>query len=107
MFRAGHAGALFFCVHGAGESALSFAALAREVKHFATLVAFDLPAHGYSKCPPVEDGLAIESLCDLTTATLKTVMEIFPEKNVVIVGHSLGGSIACRVVETLINVEKL
>jgi protein phosphatase methylesterase 1 len=40
---------LFFCIHGAGNSALSFATLAKEVKHFGTLLAFDLKAHGYSK----------------------------------------------------------
>ena len=31
-------------------------------------------------------------------------MQRFPDKNVVVVGHSLGGSIACRVVETLTNI---
>jgi len=34
-------------------------------------------------------------------------MQKFTDKNVVIVGHSLGGSIATRVVEVLTNVEKL
>ena len=34
-------------------------------------------------------------------------MQKYPEKNVVIVGHSLGGSIACRIVDTLTNVEKI
>ena len=48
-FRAGHEGALFFCIHGAGHSALSFATLAKEVKNFGTLVAFDFKGHGYSK----------------------------------------------------------
>lgn len=49
VFRAGDAGALFFCIHGAGHSALSFATLAKEVKNFGTLVAFDLKGHGFSK----------------------------------------------------------
>ena len=34
-------------------------------------------------------------------------MQKYPDKNVIIVGHSLGGSIACRIVDTLTNVEKL
>jgi len=29
VLRAGDAGAMFFCIHGAGHSALSFATLAR------------------------------------------------------------------------------
>lgn len=32
---------LFFCLHGAGHSAMSFANLASEIKQFATLVSFD------------------------------------------------------------------
>jgi protein phosphatase methylesterase 1 len=34
-------------------------------------------------------------------------MQRFPDKNVVVVGHSLGGSIACRIVDTLTNIEKI
>jgi len=34
-------------------------------------------------------------------------MQKFPDKNVVVVGHSLGGSIACRIVDALTNVEKI
>lgn len=34
-------------------------------------------------------------------------MQKFPDKNVVVVGHSLGGSIACRIVDTLTKVEKI
>ena len=30
---------MFFCIHGAGLSALSFATLAKEVKHFGTIIA--------------------------------------------------------------------
>lgn len=49
VFRAGNEGALYFCIHGAGHSALSFALLAKEVKKFGMLVAFDLKGHGMSK----------------------------------------------------------
>jgi len=40
---------MFFCIHGAGHSAQSFATLAKEVKHFGTLLAFDMKGHGSSK----------------------------------------------------------
>ncbi len=56
---------MFFCIHGAGHSALSFATLAREVKHFGTVLAFDLKGHGSSKKQNNED-YSIETLCSET-----------------------------------------
>ena len=50
---------------------------------------------------------SIETLNAEAIEVLKELMQRFPEKNVVIVGHSLGGSIGCRIVDTLTNVEKL
>ena len=41
---------------------MSFATLAREVKHFATLVAFDLKGHGWSKKNGDNEDLSIETL---------------------------------------------
>lgn len=38
---------------------------------------------------------------------LKELLQRFPDKNMVVVGHSLGGSIACRIVDSLTNKEKL
>lgn len=97
---------MFFCIHGAGQSALSFAALAKEVRQFSTLVAYDLKGHGFSKKGSDQD-YSIEALCNEAVATLRALLLRFPEKNVVIVGHSLGGSIACRITHLLANVEKL
>ena len=34
-------------------------------------------------------------------------MQKYPDKNAILVGHSLGRSIVCRIVKTLTNVEKL
>lgn len=107
VFKAGSEGVLFFCIHGAGHSALSFATLAREVKHFATIVAFDLKGHGFSKKEHEGDDYSIETLCSESVEALKELLQRFPDKNVVVVGHSLGGSIACRIVDSLTNVEKL
>lgn len=39
---------IFLCLHGAGDSACSFACLAGEIKKFATLISFDFRGHGYS-----------------------------------------------------------
>lgn len=65
-FRAGHEGALFFCIHGAGHSAQSFACLAKEVKHFGTLVAFDFKGHGHSKNTKDVEDMSIETLVNET-----------------------------------------
>lgn len=62
MFRAGHEGGLFFCIHGAGHSAMSFALLAKEVKHYGTLVAFDFKGHGFSKNQKNLEDMSIDTL---------------------------------------------
>jgi protein phosphatase methylesterase 1 len=53
---------MFFCIHGAGHSALSFATLAREVRQFGSLFAYDLKAHGHSKKEPGTLDFSIETL---------------------------------------------
>ena len=40
-------GNLFSCLHDAGNSALSFACLAKKVKEFARLVCFDFRGYGF------------------------------------------------------------
>lgn len=53
VYYAGTGGHMFFCMHGAGHSALSFAALARIIKgapYNGTTVAFDFRGHGLHKC---------------------------------------------------------
>ena len=51
-----------FCIHGAGHSAMSFACLAKEVKHFATVVSFDFKGHGASKKYKNTSDLSIASM---------------------------------------------
>jgi len=49
IYHAGTEGHLFFCLHGAGHSALSFAALAKLIKgekYKGTCVSFDFRGHG-------------------------------------------------------------
>ncbi len=94
---------MFFCIHGAGHSALSFATLAKEVKNFGTLVAYDLKGHGFSKKEVGEGDFSIDTLNSEAIETLKELMQRYPEKNVIVVGHSLGGSIGCRIVDILTN----
>jgi len=53
---------MFFCIHGAGHSALSFATLAREVKNFGSLFAYDMKGHGFSKKEAGDGDYSIERL---------------------------------------------
>ena len=50
MYIAGNQGHVFICLHGAGHSALSFAALAKAMKEQSTIVAFDFRGHGGHYC---------------------------------------------------------
>ena len=49
-YIAGTKGHVFLCLHGAGHSALSFAALAKHLKETSTVVAFDFRGHGDHYC---------------------------------------------------------
>lgn len=50
--------------------------------------------------------MSIESMCNETIEVLKEVMHKHPDKNVVLVGHSMGGSVCARVTDVMTNVEK-
>ena len=55
-------GGIFLCVIGVRHSAMSFALLAKEVKHFGTLIAFDFKGHGFSKNQKNLDDMSIDTL---------------------------------------------
>jgi protein phosphatase methylesterase 1 len=99
VFKAGNQGAIFFCIHGAGESALSFALLAKEISHFGTLISYDLKGHGYSKRGGNLDDMSIDTLVNEAADVLKELLTRYPDPNFIMVGHSLGGSICCRLTE--------
>ena len=46
VYTAGTEGYLFLCLHGAGNSAMTFAALAEKLKATNTVIAFDWRGHG-------------------------------------------------------------
>jgi len=50
LYKAGSTGHLFVCLHGAGHSALSFAALAEKMKQDSIVYAFDFRGHGKHVC---------------------------------------------------------
>lgn len=83
------------CLHGAGHSALSFAALAKQLKEKSTIVAFDFRGHGDHYCENETD-LSEETLIGDTIRVFKHVTEMFQDASIILVGHSMGGSIATK-----------
>lgn len=101
VYIAGDQGPLFFCLHGAGLSALSFAALARELKSDCTVVSFDWRGHGASRLPA--DDMSQESLLTDAMAVLEFVSNHpeFSDRTILVAGHSMGGAIASKLVTRL------
>jgi protein phosphatase methylesterase 1 len=81
-------------IHGAGHSALSFSLLASLLKGAISFYALDLKCHGDTPGDPARD-LALPSLVADVVGFCQTVRP--PDAYLVLVGHSLGGSIAARV----------
>ncbi|XP_073132130.1 uncharacterized protein [Henckelia pumila] len=95
IYKAGTEGPVVFCLHGGGYSGLSFALSASKIKEKARVVALDLRGHGKSSTGNDLD-LSIETMCNDVLAVLKTMYGNSPPA-IVIVGHSMGGSIAVHV----------
>ncbi|XP_042489142.1 protein phosphatase methylesterase 1 isoform X2 [Macadamia integrifolia] len=95
VYLAGSEGPVVFCLHGGGYSGLSFGLAASKIKERARVVAMDLRGHGKS-CTENDLDLSIETLCNDVLAVLKTVYGDTPPA-IVLVGHSMGGSVAVHV----------
>ncbi|KAI3464280.1 hypothetical protein Pfo_020943 [Paulownia fortunei] len=95
IYKAGTEGPVVFCLHGGGYSGLSFALSASKIKEKARVVALDLRGHGKSSTENDLD-LSVETLCNDVLAILKTMFGDSPPA-IVLVGHSMGGSVAVHV----------
>ena len=105
IYHAGNQGHVFFCLHGAGHSALSFAPLAKIVKsdkYKGTLVSFDFRGHG-GHYHENETNLSQDELIQETIYVLKYTIQKYPDQSIIVVGHSMGGSIAAKTVDYVQN----
>ncbi|KAK7253108.1 hypothetical protein RIF29_37546 [Crotalaria pallida] len=95
VYMAGSEGPVVFCLHGGGYSGLSFALAASKIKENARVVAMDLRGHGKSVTDNELD-LSVETMCNDVLAVIK---ELYKDSTpaIIIVGHSMGGSIAVHV----------
>ncbi|MQM07354.1 hypothetical protein Taro_040184, partial [Colocasia esculenta] len=95
VYKAGSEGPVVFCLHGGGYSGLSFALSASKIKEKARVVAMDLRGHGKSTTDNDLD-LSIETLSNDVLEFLKAMYGDSPPA-IVLVGHSMGGSVAVHV----------
>ncbi|CAM9003561.1 unnamed protein product [Rhodiola kirilowii] len=95
VYLAGAEGPVVFCLHGGGYSGLSFALSSNKIKEKARIVAMDLRGHGKSLTDNELD-LSTETLCKDVIAVIKAMYGDSPPA-IVLVGHSMGGSVAVHV----------
>ncbi|XP_044475066.1 protein phosphatase methylesterase 1-like isoform X1 [Mangifera indica] len=95
VYMAGTEGPVVFCLHGGGYSGLSFALSTSKIKEKARVVAMDLRGHGKSSSENDLD-LSVETMCNDVLVVIK---EMYGESSpaIVLVGHSMGGSVAVHV----------
>lgn len=72
LYKAGETGHTFVCLHGAGHSAMTFAAVAEKLKKENTVYAFDFRGHGSHECENETD-LSEDTLVNDTIKVLTYV----------------------------------
>ena len=90
----GEQGPNIICLHGAGHSGLSFAPLALMNKDY-RIISFDFRGHGFNTQSPSND-FSEKTLINDTIQVLNHIHEKYPEENLILLGHSMGGSIATK-----------
>ena len=104
IYISGEQGPNLICLHGAGHSGLSFAPLALVNKNY-RIIAFDFRGHGFNTQTPHND-LSEKTLINDTIEVLNHVHEKYPDENLILVGHSMGGSIATKTCCTILKEEE-
>lgn len=104
------AGTVFLLHHGAGYSALSFALVAEHITKSsngaAGVLAYDCRGHGRTRHSSEEASQDL-SLATLTNDALAVLARLFPpegpQPTLVLVGHSMGGSVVVSLAHALAN----
>jgi protein phosphatase methylesterase 1 len=101
IYWKGESGPNIVCLHGAGHSAQSFAPLAGMNNQY-RLIAFDFRNHGFNE---TKGELSQDELIGETIEVLNFVDNEFPEDTIIVVGHSMGGSVATKAVSYILKNE--
>jgi protein phosphatase methylesterase 1 len=103
LYWKGDNGPSILCLHGAGHSAQSFAPLAKMNDRY-RIISFDFRNHGFNEST---GELSQEILISDTIKVLEFIDKKFPDDTIIVIGHSMGGSIATKTVsDVLKNDEK-
>ena len=94
IYIQGEQGPNIICLHGAGHSGLSFAPLALMNQNY-RIISFDFRGHGFNTQTPNTD-FSEKTLINDTIIVLNHIHEKYPEENLILLGHSMGGSIATK-----------
>lgn len=87
-------------IHGAGSSAMTWHNQIAQFRRVCTVIAPDMRGHGASACSA---DVSIVSLVRDISFILIEMSDIIKSKSIVLVGHSLGGSIASKLVAANLN----
>jgi protein phosphatase methylesterase 1 len=99
--EAAHSTICLFLIHGAGSSALTWHLQVLQLKDHMTIVAPDLRGHGSSFIPT---SIMINDLVDDMKCVLAGLPDVFSGKQLVLIGHSLGGPIAVRLASAIATI---
>ncbi|MEW5312926.1 MAG: hypothetical protein WDW38_004524 [Sanguina aurantia] len=95
VYTAGDKGAVLLCLHGGGYTGLTWSLVAKQLKDRYRVVAPDLRCHGMSSTWEDEDFSKGTMAADIT-ALWSSLFGCDPQPApVVVVGHSMGGALAC------------
>ncbi|BAL80371.1 alpha/beta fold hydrolase [Caldisericum exile] len=84
---------IFLLIHGFGAGTFSFDPIFENLSRFGRVVALDLPGFGLSKRPPKNlNGINPYSRYG-QVEVLKAFIEKLDLKDIVLIGHSMGGSL--------------
>ena len=69
------------------------------MSQFATFAAFDFRGHGSSTITESPLDLSASKLIEQSVEVLEFLAKMYPEKIMILVGHSMGGAIAVKTAE--------
>lgn len=92
---------LLVVIHGLGGSLAQFAPLLGSLVSFAPCLGIDLPGHGLSKFDPKSwEAYSIDAMVMLVAHVIERHRKRHGYRNVVLIGHSMGSSIAALLAST-------
>ena len=98
---------LIFLLHGAGSSSYTWSQIVQGLRRRAYVVAFDARGHGHSSHlneTDLSEKILIQDACDVLERVVTYIRKDVEDKiPVALVGHSLGGAIATKVMERMVS----